>query len=77
MFFDKISATTFLISLAIGLFIVYVYGSDMKVIYVYPSPENITKILYKDKADNCFTFEETEVECPDDPKKISVLPVQG
>ena len=54
MFFDKISFTTFLISLAVGLFFVYIYGSDMKTIYVYPSPENVHQILYKDKADNCF-----------------------
>jgi hypothetical protein len=77
MFFDKISVTTFLISLAIGLFIVYVYGTDMKVIYVYPSPENINQVLYKDKADNCFTFEATEVKCPTDPAKIKVIPIQA
>jgi hypothetical protein len=77
MFFDKISVTTFLISLAIGLFIVYVYGTDMKVIYVYPSPENINQVLYKDKADNCFTFEAREVKCPTDPAKIKVVPIQA
>jgi hypothetical protein len=77
MFFDKISVTTFLISLAIGLFIVYIYGGDMKTIYVYPSPENIDKILYKDKADNCFSLEASEVKCPDDPSKIKVIPIQA
>jgi len=76
MFFDKISVTTFLISLAVGLFFVYIYGNDMKTIYVYPSPENVHQILYKDKADNCFTFEASEVKCPTDKTKIKTIPIQ-
>jgi len=77
MFFDKISVTTFLISLAVGLFFVYIYGTDMKTIYVYPSPDNVNQILYKDKADNCFTFEANEVKCPADPTKIKEIPMQA
>ena len=77
MFFDKISFTTFLISLSVGLFFVYIYGSDVKTIYVYPSPENINKMLFKDKADNCFSFEQVEVDCPSDPSKISNIPIQN
>jgi hypothetical protein len=77
MFFDKISFTTFFISLALGIFFVYIYGSDLKTIYVYPSPENISEILYKDKADNCFSFEANEVKCPTDLAKIKVIPVQA
>jgi hypothetical protein len=49
----------------------------MKTIYVYPSPENISKILYKDKADNCFSLEANEVKCPDNPAKIKVIPIQA
>jgi len=77
MFFDKISFSTFLISLAIGLFFVYIYGTDMKTIYVYPTPENVHQILYKDKADNCFTFEASEIKCPTDQTKIKTMPVQA
>jgi hypothetical protein len=43
---------------------------------IYPSPENVDKILFKDKADNCFSFEETEVECPRDDSLISRIPIQ-
>lgn len=67
----------FLISFAIGLFFIYVLGPEMKTIYIYPSPENIHKVLFKDKADNCFYFEEEIVECPKDETQISTIPIQS
>ncbi len=48
----------------------------MKKIYIYPSPENIDKILFKDKAENCFYFNEEYVECPKDKSLISKIPIQ-
>ena len=48
----------------------------MKNIYIYPSPENVDKILFKDKASNCFYFEEEYVKCPEDDKLISKIPIQ-
>ena len=71
-----ISLPLFLISLAVGLFFVYVLGPDMKVIYVYPTNDNVKNIQYKDSADNCFAFEANEVKCPTDLSKINVIPVQ-
>ena len=76
MFFDKISLPVFLISLSIGIFFVYIFGSDRKIIYVYPTPENVNKILYKDKAYNCFKLESKEVKCPTDSSKITNIPIQ-
>ena len=52
-------------------------GPDMKTIYIYPSPENVEKVLFKDKADNCFYFEEEIVECPKDENLISKIPIQA
>ena len=45
-----------------------------KVIYVYPTPSNLDKIQYKDRADNCYSFDMTEVKCPanNDYKRIPV-----
>ena len=77
MIFNFINLYVFLVSFAIGLFFVYVYGPEMKTIYIYPSPENVDKILYKDKADNCFSFEEVEIECPKDESLINEITIQN
>jgi hypothetical protein len=65
----------FILSLAIGLFFVYIWGPELKTIYVYPTPENTGKIQYKDTANNCFIFTSKEVKCPSD-DMISILPAQ-
>jgi len=77
MLLNYISLQVFFISFAIGLFFVYILGPDMKKIIIYPSPENIDKVLFKDNADNCFYFKQTEVECPSDKSKISTIPIQA
>lgn len=61
---------TFLISLTIGLFLVYIYLPTQQVIYVYPTPENVNQIQYQDKADNCYGFSYKQVSCPNNKKEI-------
>ena len=77
MLFNYISLPVFLVSFAIGLFFVYILGPDNKIIYIYPSSETIGKVLFKDKADNCFYFQEKEVQCPRDESQISTIPIQS
>jgi hypothetical protein len=67
----------FLVSFAVGIFFVYILGPEIKTIYVYPTPENVNTILFKDKANNCFRFEEEVVECPQDESLISTVPMQS
>jgi hypothetical protein len=76
MILNYISIPIFLISFAIGLFFIYILGPEMKKIYIYPSPENVDKILFKDKAENCFYFDERIVDCPKDESQISKIPIQ-
>jgi len=76
MILEYISFPIFIISFAIGLFFVYIYGPEMKTIYIYPSPENIDKVIFKDKADSCFSFQANEVDCPKDESILSKIPLQ-
>jgi hypothetical protein len=77
MIFDYISVPVFLISFAIGLFFVYILGAEKRTVYIYPSPETVNKVLFKDSADNCFYFEEETVDCPRDNNLISRIPIQS
>jgi len=76
MLLNYISIPAFLISFAIGLFFVYILGPEMKTVFIYPTPENVDKFLFKDKADNCFSFKQEIIECPKDESLISKIPIQ-
>lgn len=65
-----------MISLAIGLFFVYIYQSEKRVVYVYPKPDNVDYIQYKDATGTCFQAKQTEVKCPAD-SEISKIPAQN
>jgi len=50
-------------------------GTENKKIIVYPTPQNLAKIQYKDVADNCFSYISKEVPCPEN-GSFSTIPVQ-
>jgi len=77
MILNYISIPIFLISFAVGLFFIYILGPEMKTVYIYPSPENVDKVLFKDKAENCFYFEQETIECPNNESLISKIPIQA
>ncbi len=75
--FKFIRLDVFILSLAFGLFAVYITMPDTRKIYVYPTPENVGVLQYKDKTDTCFSFKPTEVTCPKNENEISKVPVQS
>jgi hypothetical protein len=72
-----IDVPIFLVSLVVGLLIMYYTMPDLRKIYVYPTPENVDLLQYKDKAGNCFSYKENEVPCPKNSSKIAKIPVQA
>jgi hypothetical protein len=70
-----INIPVFIISFAIGILFVYLYQPDKRVVYVYPTPESVDLLQYRDATGNCFHFKQTEVKCPAD-SKIAKLPAQ-
>jgi len=76
-FFDKyINVPVFIISLIIGIAMVYITMPDNRKIFVYPTPENISVLQYKDKTDTCFSFQQKEVACPKNEKDIFIISPQ-
>ena len=71
-FFDPI---VFIISLCIGIMIVYAITPPPKIIVKYPTPENSGRVIYKDEAHNCFKIFSSEVNCPENKKNIKSIPV--
>ncbi len=70
---------TFIVALALGLFFTYITQPKDKIVYVYPNPGNINKLLFKDLADTCYKFDSEEVECDNKASllnKILNIPVQ-
>lgn len=77
MFFSLISFPALFISLVLGLLLVYIFNPTPTVIYVYPTPDNIDKLQYKDNANNCYEFSAQEVKCPDDKSLVNIIPLQS
>jgi len=75
--FKYINMTAFILSLVIGFIAVYITMPDSRIIYVYPTPENVGLLQYKDKSDTCFSLEQTDVKCPINEKDITKISIQS
>jgi hypothetical protein len=62
--FKYINFRIFLISLAVGLFYIYISDEYKHTIVIYPTPDNINEYQFKDKSNNCFSYDMKEVKCP-------------
>jgi hypothetical protein len=66
-----ISLPIFVVSLALGILCSYLWGDDLKIIYVYPTPENVNDIQYRDNSGSCYAYEAKSVKCPTDTSLIT------
>ena len=66
----------FIISFIVGLLYNYISKPELKKVYVYPTPDNIANLQFKDKSDKCFSFKAKQVMCPKDEKQIESYQVE-
>ena len=64
----------FILSLSIGLLVVYLTIPKPTIILKYPTPENSDEMVFKDDVNNCYKFKTTEVPCPKE--NVEELPIQ-
>jgi len=72
-----INVPVFIVSLAFGLFAVYINSDDIRKIYVYPTPENVDLMQYRDKTGTCFNYKQTKMTCPQNEADIAKVPAQA
>jgi hypothetical protein len=72
---DKIHFFPFLMSFAIGIFIVYILKPSPIIIMKYPNIENAGKLIYKDRNGTCFVYETNEVDCDKNEERIKPFPL--
>jgi hypothetical protein len=77
MLLKYINIPVFILSFAIGMFFVYIVVPETRSIIVYPTPENVSLLQYRDATGGCFQIRETAVDCPADAKEISKVPPQS
>jgi hypothetical protein len=75
--FKFVNMYVFLVSLAIGLFFVYIFDAENKQIIVYPTQENVELLQFRDRAGNCFAAKTERVVCPANKGDISQIPMQA
>jgi hypothetical protein len=73
---DNISWPAFIVSFAIGVFYIYISLPKQRVVIVYPTQDNEYHFNFRDKAHNCFRFEQTMKECPADDDDLKTIPMQ-
>ena len=70
-----ISIPIIIVSFAIGLFFVNFVHPEKKLIYVYPNSNNLEKVQYVDKANNCFYANKVKTSCKSN-HNIKEIPIQ-
>jgi hypothetical protein len=68
-----INLTAFILSLALGIFLVYINNPPPKVVIIYPTKDNEKMFQFRDKGYNCYQLEQTKQKCN---KKAEDIPLQ-
>ena len=72
-----INFPVFVASFAFGIFAMYILSQNQqRIIYVYPTPDNVDNLQYQDQAGTCFAVKQTPTTCPSTLGDIFKIPPQ-
>jgi len=63
MFGNYIKLNLFLISFSIGIFYVYMIQPKKELVYRFPNPNNVSKLIYEDNNETCYKYKVEEKKC--------------
>ncbi len=61
---ELISWPAFIASFVVGIACVTLWGPAAKKVYVFPSPDNVDSLMFRDPANQCVVFHPTPSACP-------------
>jgi hypothetical protein len=77
MFEKYISWHAFIIGFVVGIiYRFYIVPIAYRTVHIYPTPENVNSLVFKDNADTCFKFYTIDTICPAEQAKIKNIPIQ-
>tara|TARA_B110000261_G_scaffold161343_2_gene202600 strand:+ start:936 stop:1175 length:240 start_codon:yes stop_codon:yes gene_type:complete len=72
--FSKLNVFAFIVSFCLGIFYVYISSPTPNIVMKFPSPYNTGKVIYKNKAEECYKYNHEKVDC-DSNVNVQVQPV--
>tara|TARA_Y100000816_G_C25831515_1_gene434875 strand:- start:204 stop:458 length:255 start_codon:yes stop_codon:yes gene_type:complete len=69
---EKINFVYFIISFCIGIAYVYCVTPKPEIVYKFPSPTNLEKIIYKDNSNSCYKYNVENINCDDVENKDTI-----
>lgn len=67
-----INVPVFIISLFIGILLIYWTAPDNKIVIVYPTDDNKHLFQFRDNISNCFQLNQKIVKCANDVEEIPI-----
>ena len=61
---ETVHLGAFLLAFVAGGVLVYYTAPPTDTIVVYPTPGNVQKVEYKDRAGNCYRYNAKKINCP-------------
>lgn len=66
----KLNFFVFLAAFGLGMLYCYLSVPQPEIVYKFPNPSNVGKIVYRDPDNQCFKYRADKVACPRDQSLI-------